>query len=125
MAAKVKWDRRAWWVFTHYDGKRKKKRIGTSKADKRRAEQIAHKINAALALGTFRPDPPSALPCDAELRQWHTAYSPTMKYSYRLSTRTVIDKHLIPFLGSTDIREIREIDLLRFVSLKLDAGLAP
>jgi hypothetical protein len=56
MAAKVKWDREAWWVFTHYEGKRKKKRVGPTKADKRDADKIARQINAALALGTFKPD---------------------------------------------------------------------
>ena len=50
MAAKIKWDRGAWWVFTHYDGRRKKKRIGPTKADKRRAERIAEKIDAKLVL---------------------------------------------------------------------------
>ena len=49
MAAKVKRDRDAWWVVTHYEGKRRKKRVGSTKAKKREAEQIAKKINAALA----------------------------------------------------------------------------
>jgi hypothetical protein len=46
MAAKVKWDRDAWWVFTHYDGKRRKKRVGPTKADKRDADKIASQISA-------------------------------------------------------------------------------
>ena len=50
MASKVKWDRGAWWVVTHHAGKRKKKRVGPTKADKRHAQQIAEKINAALEL---------------------------------------------------------------------------
>ena len=81
MAAKVKWDRGAWWVFTHYQGKRKKKRVGATKAHKREAEQIARKINGALALGTFAPDPTQkkSLPGDAELRGWLETYTPTMK----------------------------------------------
>ena len=125
MAAKVKWDRGAWWVFTHFAGGRKKKRIGPTKADKRQAVQIARKIDAALALGAFRLEPERALPCDAEIRRWHTTYSPTMKWSYQLSTRGLIEKHLVPFFGSQDLRELREADLLRFVSLKLQEGLAP
>ncbi len=32
MAAKVKWDRNAWWIFTHHNRKRTKKRIGPTKA---------------------------------------------------------------------------------------------
>ena len=57
MAAKVKWDRDAWWVITHYGGKRRKHRVGPTKAHKREAQQIAKKINAAIALGTFRAYP--------------------------------------------------------------------
>ena len=53
MAAKVRRLRDAWWVVTHYEGKRKKKRVGTTKRHKREAEEIAKKINAALALGTI------------------------------------------------------------------------
>jgi len=57
MAAKVCWYRNAWWVRTRWGGNRKKdRRIGTTKADKRLAEEIAKKVNAALALGAFRPD---------------------------------------------------------------------
>lgn len=48
MAAKVRWMRGAWWVVTHYQGKRRKKKIGSTKADKRRAEHIAERINAKL-----------------------------------------------------------------------------
>ncbi len=72
MAAKVKWDREAWWIFTHHNRKRTKKRVGPTKAHKRQAEEIAKKINAALALGTFDPrasaDKP--VPIDARLREW-------------------------------------------------------
>ena len=53
MAAKVKFDRGAWWVFTHHQGKRKKRRIGPTKSNKREAEKIAHMINARIALGTM------------------------------------------------------------------------
>ena len=40
MAAKVKWDRGAWWVFTHFEGKRTKKRVGATKIDKRQAVDV-------------------------------------------------------------------------------------
>ncbi len=127
MAAKVKWERDAWWVFTHYEGKRKKRRIGPTKAHQREAEEIARKINAALALGTFAPNAVTArpLPCDDELRRWHRAYAPTMKPSYEAHTRRLIDQHLAPFFGATNLGDIREEDLLRYISVKTGAGLAP
>ncbi len=127
MAAKVKFDRGAWWVFTHYQGKRKKKRVGPTKAHKREAEQIAKKINAALALGTFRAgaEESKPLPCDVELRRWHATYAVTMKPTYRILTSGLIENHLIPHFCSKDIREIRETDLLDYIRARMTAGLAP
>ncbi len=128
MAAKVKFERGAWWVFTHHRGRRKKNRVGPTKADKRRAEKIAEQVNAAIALGQYgtttnkgeRP-----LPCDAELRKWHRTYAPTMKATYATLTQGLIDNHLAPHFGSSDMRKIREADLLAFVQKMQDAGRAP
>ena len=127
MAAKVKFDRGAWWVFTHYQGKRKKKRVGPTKANKREAEEIAKKINAALALGTFRTgaEESKPLPCDVELQRWHTTYAVTMKPTYQALTSGLIRNHLIPHFGSKDLREIRDADLLDYIRAKMAAGLAP
>jgi integrase len=128
MASKVRYDRGAWWVFTHHQGKRKKKRVGPTKADKRRAEKIAEKINAAIALGSFSTAPEDdtrALPCDAELRRWHATYAPTMKPTYAKLTEGLIENHLVPYFGSTDLREIRESDLLGFVQRMQASGRAP
>ncbi len=127
MAAKVQFVRGAWWVITHYDGKRKKKRLGPTAAHKRQAEEIARKINAAMALGTFAvaEDSEKPLPCDVELRRWITNYAPTFKPSYEIEAERIIRTHLVPFFGSKDLREIGEADLLGYVRVKLDAGLAP
>ncbi len=127
MAAKVKFDRGAWWVFTHYQRKRKKKRIGPTKANKREAEEIARKINAALALGTFSPhgDEDKPIPCDAELRRWCEIYGQTLKRSSEIAARGLIENHLAPAFGSSDLRELSEVDLLEFIRSKLDEGLSP
>ena len=130
MSAKVRSERGSWWVVTHYEGKRRWKRVGSTKAHKREAEEIAKKINAALALGTFKPvdsrlEPPKPLPCDAELRRWHRTYSPTMKPSYETNTLGLIERHLAPYFGTRDLREIGEEDLLGFIRVKIDEGLAP
>ncbi len=127
MAAKVKFDRGAWWVFTHFEGKRKKKRVGATKANKREAEQIAKKINAALALGTFSPhgDEDKPVPCDLELRRWCDTYGPTLKRSSEIAARGLIENHLAPAFGSSDLRELSEADLLQFIRSKLDEGLSP
>ena len=50
MAAKVQWYREAWWMMTHANGKRHRKRFGKATADKRRAEKAADEANHKLAL---------------------------------------------------------------------------
>jgi hypothetical protein len=127
MAAKVKFDRGAWWVFTHYEGKRKKKRVGSTKAHKREAEEIAKKINAALALGTFASETrvSEAIPCDMELERWQRTYAPTLKRSSEAAAIGLIRNHLAPFFGSRDLRELTESDILGFIRTKLDDQLSP
>ena len=128
MAARVVWYREAWWIRTRWGGNKKKdKRIGATKAHKRQAEEIAKKINGALALGTFQAQSgqEKSLPCDEELRCWHRTYGPTMKPSSEVSTRGLIENHLVPYFQARDLREIREADLLAFAKAKVDAGLSP
>ncbi len=127
MASKVRWLKDAWWVVTHFEGRRKKKRIGPSKADKRRAEKIAEKIDAALALGTFAhaDEQPESIPLDAHLRQWHKRYAHTFKPSYEETSLGIVTNHLAPFFRGRDLRELREEHLLDYVRAKLDAGQRP
>jgi integrase len=127
VSAKVQFDRGAWWVITHHEGRRRRRRVGPSKADKRAAEEIAKKINAAIALGTYLPDRerPKPLLCLDELWKWHRAYAPTMKRSYEKSSAGVIRNHLVPAFGTRDLRDLRERDLLAFVERKVADGLAP
>ncbi len=127
MAAKVVWYRKAWWVRTHHRRKKKDRRIGPSKADKRQADEIARKINAAIALGTFAISEPDErpLPCRAQLERWHATYAPTFKPSFEQESQRTIENHLVPFFGAKDLREIREDDLLAYIRAKLEAGLAP
>jgi integrase len=100
-------------------GKRKKKRVGPTKADKRRAEQIAEKINAALILGTFptaEASGPEPVPFDKFAGKWFRrevqlpmerrmegALAPSSVRNHELYLR----KYLIPFFGGRDIRSIR------------------
>ena len=71
MSAKVKWDRGAWWVVTHFEGRRRKKRIGRSKSDESAAQQIAKKINAQLLLGDYRArEPEKKMPFSVFAEEW-------------------------------------------------------
>ena len=123
MAAKVQWMKDAWWVTTHAEGRRWRRRVGTTKAHRRAAEEMARKINAGLALGTFGLHEKREAPllCKDELERWLLAYAPTLKPSYRVSAQQVIRSHLVPFFGSLDVREIRQEHLLQYVRTKLSA----
>ena len=130
MSAKVVWYREAWWVRTHYHGKKRDRRIGTSKADKRRAEKIAEQINAKLTLGEFEPeDRPEAAPepilFGTRAREWHRLYAVTFKPRFHETSLAILDNHLVPYFGDRDLREISEADLLEYIRLKLDAGQKP
>lgn len=126
MAAKVRWRDDAWWVATHHRGRRKMQRVGPTKADRRKAEKLADRINAALALGHYEPDKPSAepLPFDGYVRGWLTTYAPTFKPSYEQTARVQIERHLVPFFGSKDLTSITEDDLLGYIARKLDQKLS-
>ena len=69
-----------------------------------------------LALGTFEPDLTHEIgvPCDQEVRRWLDAYAPTMKPSYEILNRGLIENHLVPHFGARDLRTLSETDLLRF-----------
>ena len=70
MSARVKLWKGSYWVFVHDRGKRRTRKIGPTKADRRRAERIAEQVNAALTAGTYTPDEATPLPCDEALRGW-------------------------------------------------------
>ena len=125
MAAKVKWDRGAWWVFTHYQGKRKKKRIGPTKADKRNAEKIAKKIDAALALGAFRPS--DSRECTLTVEQLAARWLRTeillpldrgLNGAVAPKTAQIhqnhIKKRIVPFLGTREASSLRIADVQTF-----------
>ncbi len=124
MAAKLRFRNGAWWAVVHYKGRRKLKKIGL---DKREAQRVVHKINAALALGKWEPDDRkrTAMPIDQALWDWFNAYRPTFSASFETGAKINIEKHLIPFFGTTDLRDIAEADVLRFIQTKLDAERAP
>ena len=46
MAAKVQKVNGAWWLVIHHNTNKRRKRIGTTNADKRLAERVAGQINA-------------------------------------------------------------------------------
>ena len=133
MAAKVRWLKGAWWVVTHYQGKRRKKRIGPTKADRRQADQIARRIDANLALGSFSPDAvkqeapgfrayaESWLRSEVELpieRAAAGALAPATALLHQRHVRL----YLAPFLGDRSLPEIRVADVQALYDRCLETG---
>ncbi len=136
MSAKIRKLSGAWWVVTHFQGKRRKKRIGPTKADKRKAEKIADEINARLAVGTFRPDPPEevALPFDRYATAWlrSEVQLPLIRRvagALAPATASLHERHvrlyLAPFLGALDIRGIRVAQVQALYDRCLETGRPP
>ncbi len=136
MSAKVKNDRGAWWVITHYQGRRTKKRIGTTKADRRKAQKIADEINARLALGAFRTDDPreQPLPFGEYAKQWfrsevelpilrnaESALSPATAELHERHLRL----YLLPFFQKRDVRTLRVAEVQSFYDDCLTHGRPP
>src|SRR5262245_33140721 len=114
MAVKVKQHRGAWWIFIDHKGKRKAKRIGTSK---RAAEIAAEKIQARLMLGQFGIlEEQEKRPFGTYYKEWLDSYAKThTKDATYANYETAYRVHLLPFLGNTDIRDITRAQLKRFI----------
>jgi len=126
MAAKVVWYREAWWILTRWGGDKKiDRKIGPTKTDKRQAEKVAKEINAKLVLGTFNdPHRRATLPFAAEVREWHRTHTPTFKRSFEITSRGLIENHLVPFFKDRDLHGILENDILDFIRAKQEAKLS-
>ncbi len=127
MSAKIINKSGVWWVRTHFAGKKHERRFGPTKADKQRAEKVAEKINAKIALGEYEPTTirQQPLPCAPQLRQWLEFYGPTLKPTTAKLFDGLIRNHLAPHFGAQDLRELREQDMVRFVGAMQIKGRAP
>ena len=124
MAVKVRFDRGAWWLFVHYNGRRWKKRVGSEReAAKEAAKELQRRIASGDIDGPIAPL--VALPFDAMLRDWHTRYSVTFKPRYAESSGDLIRNHLAPFFEGRDVRSLTENDLLDYTRAKLGDDYAP
>ncbi len=127
MGAKVKLIKGSWTLVVHYKRRRQMRAIGPTAEDKRRAESIARKVNATIELGSFRLEKhgEGTIHCDCELDRWFAAYKPTFKPATLKLYAGVIENHLKPHYGDRDLRELREVDMLDFVSAMQTKGLGP
>jgi hypothetical protein len=114
--------RHAWVVYVYRGGKR------TSRACGADGEQMAGALARELEQEGGAPGRwlrgGGALPMDEVLRDWHATYKPTLSRSYEETTRGLIENHLIPYFGVTDLRALAETRLVDFVAARMDSGLS-
>ncbi len=112
MSVKIRKKGGKWYVFVHYQGKRKAKCIGTRAA----AEQVKRTLEAKLALGdlsflnTAQPDTFAKY-----VEGWEKQYvdiKPTTATRYK----GLLKLHILPFFGSKPIEAITRDDVKRFFS---------
>jgi integrase len=110
MSVKVKHHKGAWWLFIDHHGKRKAKKVGSSK---RAAETAAEKIQAKIALGQFEiKDETTRRPFETYFRNWLDSYvkAHCKERTYDLY-QEVFQVHLLPRWGQRDISEITREDV--------------
>ncbi len=125
MAVKVKQHKGAWWVFIDHHGKRKAKRIGTSK---RAADQVAEKIQAKIALGQFeiKDEYQPQVPLFSEYAtRWLETYAKVhLKPGTWRRYSNDIRLHLTPTFGHKRLDTITRQDIRDLIAIKRETGLA-
>jgi integrase len=115
MAVKVRQRKGAWWIFIDHHGKRKAKRIGSSK---RAAEIAAEKIQANIALGQFALVAEKKTPTlfADYAREWLSTYATVRcKPSSVREYEVVLSRYLTPIFGDTPLPTITREEVKRAV----------
>lgn len=104
---KIKFWKRAWWVFVHHDGRRKVKRIG----DRETAARVAQAIREKLVRGELNLTSPAD---PMTVRSYSEAWLKSVKGSLKASTITFYEgalaTHVWPALGARPVASIRRRD---------------
>ncbi len=131
MAAKVRRDSKGiYWVVIHYEGRRIKKRVGTSQ---RVAQKVAEEIQAKIVLGEFDANEPneSEVPFAAFAQGWlwrEVELPIERNLRDRLASGTArvyrlqVDVHLTPYFGTSDLRSLSLREVQGFYDHCLDSG---
>lgn len=110
---------KGWYVFTYEGGKQ----VETRAPSEESARAIVASLNAdALAADHWMMGGP--LPCDQALRGWIATYAAELSPSTEETHRGGIEKHLVPFFGSRDLRTITRDDIRAFTIDRFEAGLS-
>jgi integrase len=109
-----------YWVFINHQGKRKAKKVG----DKKTAEAIAAKIREKLKLGELKiGEEKKHILFKDYANEWFKKHVKIFcKYSTMKGYEICLNKHILPFFGSTTIDQIRRKDIKEFM---FSEGLSP
>ncbi len=112
MSVKIRKKGGKWYVFVHYQGRRKAKCVGTRAA----AEQVKRTLEAKLALGDLsflNTEKPATFADYAT--GWEKQYV-DIKPSTASRYKGLLSLHILPFFGSKPINDITRDDVKRFFS---------
>jgi integrase len=124
MSVKVKQHKGAWWLFIDHNGKRKAKKIGSSK---RAADEVAGKIEAKLKLGDFSLLEEQAKPvrfADYAVGWFETSAAVRCKPSTVEDYERVYTLHLRPVFGIQQLHEVSRERVKQLLAEKLTSGLS-
>ncbi len=109
-----------WWLFVNHNRERKTRKFD----DRKIALEVANRLRAALASGTFnlKSEGPTL---QEQAEKWLATYAgvhcePSTAKNYELALR----KHVLPALGHKRLREITREDLQNLIAEKVKAGLS-
>ncbi|HEV2383328.1 MAG TPA: phage integrase SAM-like domain-containing protein [Terriglobia bacterium] len=99
MSVRIRRKHGKWFVFINHNGERKSRLVGTSREA---AERVRREIESRLALGTFGLDDKPSSPAFADYAErWLASHvRPHLKRSTIESYEVILDRHLLPRLGS-------------------------
>jgi integrase len=112
MSVKIRKKGGKWYVFVHYQGRRKAKCVGTRAA----AEQVKRTLEAKLALGDLsflQTEQPETFAKYVEL--WEKQYV-DIKPSTAARYKGLLKLHILPFFGTKPLAGITRDDVKRFFS---------
>lgn len=106
-----------WWIFINHKGRRKAKKIGR---DKKRANEVAAKIEAKLTLGDFNlDDEEKKVDAFSEYaKRWLKTIPAINKTSTVNDYEGILKKHINPVFGPMPVDKINKLMVKEFLAKK-------
>lgn len=108
----------AWEVEVGTGTKRQTLRCGEGAEGERRARAIAEAV-AVPGARELR-----GVPFAPTAREWMRANRLALSWSYETTARAIVERHLVPFFGDRDLRDVRRADAAAFAEWMLERKLS-